>query len=525
MSETKYAAYGVDVWSKGDRGLLHPSVTDRPSLVNVRVYRDGSLGPRPRWTFDSTTNTGAGINARIWPARYRYGNGISPGVSGFVAIGTGVLDFYQWGNLVDRPYATYTGAGSPAASLQSQHAQIDETQWVIGEQLIDLSGPAPATPKSIGLTEVGTTLDPAFAGANQIPVRGAVQHQGRTFYWGSIFTGTSYSARNRLWYSDAYAPVTFSSSTQYIDFDGGLIEGAVSVGSNLFVWTSAAEWFVIQGRGNPADASVNAVGPGRRPLLGRPPARLDNTAIFFSSDLTALIVLTEDGTMDEVMLGHLGARESTPSFETITAVTWLAPAADGEVNVVILTMEEARARSMHNGIWTTEDWGIAQDATYPNSEQVGICPQGNAEMLASYRHANATWDVFLRETTIDRPQPAGGVNDETFTCTLGLPRLVVPSADIRVRSVTVDCRTYSATNPLPQLAVFVTDGTNTQTAFSTGPNASSLASVGEGEKSHQFLYTSAPLSFSQFSDVTIEFNGLVIENVLVEYETSQEPLV
>jgi hypothetical protein len=526
VSETKYAAYGVDDWMKGDRGTAHPSNTDKAKMVNVRVYRDGSLGPRPRWEFDGSTNTGTGVNARIWPARYRYGGGFSPGVSGFVVVGVGVLDFYEWGNTVDRPYAEYTGLDSPAASLESQHTRIDETRWVIGGQLIDLAGPSPATPKTIALTEISATIDPAFAGSDNVYIRGAAQHQGRTFYWGSIFSGTSYSARNRLWYSDPYAPVTFSSATQYIDFDGGTIEGALSLGANLFVWTSAAEWFVIQGRGNPADATVNAIGPGRRPLLGRPPARLDNTALFFSSDLLALIVLTEDGSMDEVVLGHLGARTATPSFEVLSAVTWLAPAADGEINAVILTMEGANARSMHNGVWTTEDWNIAQDSTFPNSEQVGVCPQGNAEMLATYRHpSGGTWDVYIRESVIDKPQLAGSGSDETFVCTLGLPRMIEPNSNLRVRSVTIDCRTWSATNPLPSLAVSVADGNNATTAFTTGPNSSSLASVGEGEQSHQFIFTSAPLPFSQFSDITITFNGLVIENVLVEFETNMEPLV
>jgi hypothetical protein len=352
MSTMKVAGFGREVWMKGDRGTLHPSNTDLPGLTNVRVYRDGSLGPRPRWTYDSITNT-LNINARIWPARYRYGNGYGPGVDGFVAVNEAELFFYQWGNAADRPYAEYTGGTAPGVAVGSRYVQVDDTRWIVEDKLIDLTGPV-GSPKTISLTDINTALDAAFAGGGTIPIEGATQHLGRTFYWGSILTGgTTYSARNRLWYSDAYAPTTFTSSTQYLDFDGGTIEGAVSVGNNLFVWTSAAEWFVIQGRGNPANATVSLIGPGRRPILGRPPARLDNSAVFFSSDLLALIVLTEDGTMDEVTLAHLGARTAAPAFGTLAAQAWLGPVADGEVNSIILPMEGATARSMHNGVWMT----------------------------------------------------------------------------------------------------------------------------------------------------------------------------
>jgi hypothetical protein len=155
---------------------------------------------------------------------------------------------------------------------------------------------------------------------------------------------------------------------------------------------------------------------------------------------------------------------------------------------------------------------------------VGICPQGNAELLAIYNDASVDWKVYRRDIEIDAPQTAGTADDEVVECTVLLPRISEPDSDIRIRKITIDCRTFHSTDPLPALAVSVSDGQNTTTAFTLGPNSTSLTGVGNVEQSHQLIFTSAPLSFTHFSDVSIVFKNIVIENVWVEYENTKEPI-
>ena len=49
-SSTKRSrSFDTSTWHQGTRGQLSSVHTERAQITNMRLYPDGSLGPRPRW--------------------------------------------------------------------------------------------------------------------------------------------------------------------------------------------------------------------------------------------------------------------------------------------------------------------------------------------------------------------------------------------------------------------------------------------------------------------------------------------
>lgn len=528
MSLQRQVTFGPETWSKGTRGTIGAHATDRPGLLDVRMYQDGSLGPRPRWAAQGTVTMALSERpfedfSRVWPVR----NGLMIG-------GTHWIE--EWDLTGTRVRRGNTPGTVNDSDLYGPVNQLDDITYLVGTVLVvsQPGGSVFAWPDGFSgvpmtVTHVKPALDTRF-GSNLVS-RGSVVHQGRAFYWGFDFTGVpGFGAQNtnRFWYSDPYALGTFTSATQFFDIDGE-IAGAISLGSNLLIWSTAGEWYALQGRGDPAESTLQRIGPGRIPSAGRWPVRVDNTGIFLSADGTTLVTIGADGRLNDTDLNNLGAYRKPTFFTSNGAADGPIDAgADSIVNSVIVPLPGGRAFCNHNRVWTEESWPFETSNTGKfggDCEYVFTSPDSATEVFIS-DDLEVGWDwlLYTRPSGIDEPE--SGAAFETVSPRLVLPRITEPGSEVMVQRVVVEVRTYDDTDPAPSLTVSAVDGDNNAITMVTGPDSLPFAGVQPGvEQSWQFVATPQPPAFTHFTDITIDFNGLVIERVYVEYQLHQPPVL
>lgn len=508
MTQYKLITHGPDTWAKGTRGLLNGHATDKPRIVDARMYRDGSLGPRPRWTLGGTVDL-SGVDGGF-PGTVRVGP-VNDTVSRFMAISTGGVEAYDE---TGAPTVSGTVPGANDWGIAGPWNEIDTNTYLVGHILIEV-GSGAITTQSVANTLYTTFASGIFLNRPPLAVKQSgysMVHQGRAFYWGLDLVANT----NRLYYSDPYDYITFSEdglggTTQFFDVDGE-VGGCISINSNLFIWTTSGEWFVLQGRGNPANGTLNSIGPGRIPSNW--PARIDNGAVFLASDLTTIVNIGSGGQMDDISLAYLGDRK-VPTFEPVIRTT-----TDSIVNSILVPTTQDTVRSNHNGVWTEEDLPFTISTV--NSEL--IANEGAALELFIENPSGSDFDVYYRESMLDAPQ--AGSAFESPVSKLTLPRVVVPGAQLRIRRVVVDVRTYDTTDPAPTLSVEVRDGDNNTLPMITGPGDTPFAGILDEEATYEIVATMDPPNFTHFSDIEIDFTGLVIERVYVEMELNgDEPVL
>lgn len=511
MSKRDRKTYGAETWARGTRGLVGPWATDLPLIVNMRFGIDGSLIPRPRWAEITHLTTRTSINSSFFAGRF-YNETTQLYQEGYFFGDTTSSGFYAWGSSTT---PLFTGGALTNVETTTTVNQIDDTRWLVGQNLIDLKGTTTLT-----VTNVQTALDTRFEPSTNIAqVNGSVVHQGRAFYWGAITdsTGDLINA-NRIWYSDAYDYGTFTSTLQFFDVDSA-VQGAVSVGANLFIWTLSGDWYVLQGRGDPGTGTLNNLGRGRVPRTLGYATLMDRRLFFLSSDKTCVVQISEGGLIDDRTFGHIG-------FDS-AGEEWLASAATNptsssfENSLFIPNGSDAGERdAMHmwNGAWSEEDWGTTNN----NSKIVSTDEILGYEAMASFDLTD--WKVYRRVITLNAPETEpGSFYDEDPSGILHLPRILDPLHPVRVDKVIIDVRMFKGTGyTAPSMTVAVGDGEDNSNAFTLGPATKEFADFADGTNQSIRVVatpTDGPMPLSAYCDVKItNLNSLIIERVSVEYE-------
>lgn len=511
--DSKFVSFGPDTWAKGTRGLTGAHATDMPKLQDCMLYRDGSLGPRPKWQTKLLTETDADFpsdETLFFACPFRYIDTYYPG---FIFIGPNQINWYDEAGTL---FAQRSGAGSgvPGVTTRSKVTRIDTENWLVDNRVITLYDPGVSfVPHTIG----AATVDLSVFGT--INVYGSTIHQGRSFFWGLDVSFGFQRYRNRVWYSDAYDYDLASSALQYFDVDGN-IAGLVSLGSTLAIWTEQGDWYALQGVGNPANATLSKIGPQRIPPKLSQATRVDQTALFYSSDGMVMCTMDLGGEVDDLSLERLGINRSAYNYsESGTTPRMSANSLLNTITAPKSPLHNVLASA--NGVWYEEQWGMT---TYGIEPQVSSDANERVQWVAIYDSGLSGWGVFKREMTIDQPEDPTGFA-ETLTSTITLPRITMPDATLRVTQVVLDIRSYSPDTPAPVVSVSVADGHNVVTAMTTGPAVPPFSGVlgayGQG-RSHRIAAFVEPLSFTHFSDIAVSFSGLVIERISVEYQVSPE---
>ena len=523
MSSTNRVRFGADIWSKGHRGLEKAHTSQRASIKNMRLYTNGILGPRPLWEdyviqFDNAFHD---TDTRI------------------MCVHDGVMSIASTGRYKNYGSNTTVTTTTDTRDLERyvRHEALGYQKYMVGTLLLDTLAAESVITADDALTDLGTQ----FSITNTINV---MTHQGRAFFWGG-----GGSLPYRVYYSDSVvtagdaAYYTITGSDQYFDV-GYNVEGVASLGANLLIWDDSGNWTIMQGTGDPAEATFNSLRDGRIPR-NIPPSILDGELIFHSDDDQALVVVNGAGQMDDETLRHLGRSETNtrttwnPADEPIAPV----PAVNSAGNTMIIPNYDKSGLHLYNGVWTYEEWDISTTllTVGPGASpllQVDVDQGNNKEILAiaSYNAVGTTWDVHERDLTVSAPSTSaiGDFSEyaESYANAYGeviLPRIMDPTKQVRVKTVIIDGVTWSqteATYPAAGLDIVVSDGKGNDTTLTLGPTATPFSDQPNGtETPIRLVGTGAPTVYTSFSDVKItNLVGVGIESVTVEFEISEGPI-
>ena len=520
MTQKNHVTYDDNTWRKGTRGLAGAWATDRPHILNMRLAIDGSLVQRPWYRNSSDLTTRTSSDAIVFPARY-YDTGLNIYREGYFFSDSTSSAFYVHGSAT----AIATGTAIPNVTRTTTKSQVGGTTWIVNDQQVELTGAG-----TITIVDAGAAIQSRFVvGTDVINVTGSAVHQGRAFYWGEEETSGGLLIRaNRIWYSDPYDYATFTSADQFFDVDSS-IEGCQAVGANLYIWTGTGDWFVLQGRGNPADGTLNTVGLAPIPAKFSYVVRQDNSLYFLSADKTKVVKVTEGGVIDDVSYGDIGF---DASGELPSANGALPPTASSLQNSIYIPNDddagESDALHMLNHIWTEEELGGILTTHFAI---VGTSETSSREMLAIY--TGGRWIIYRREILAAAPTESPTSFIENPGGFVTLPRISDPMVATRVTRLIIDGRYWrgdglgGSVGPYldPAMNVSAYDGYGNTTTFALGPDNMDLSTLPEGE-GLPIRITAHPASdgvmpFSPFIDMTLgDIQSLTIERVRVEYETT-----
>ncbi len=275
--------------------------------MNVQVYDDGTLGPRPWMRLQNTTNqvTADTIDDRMFMA-WRPADANSEGelwvhafsgdvwvydlAAGTWAVGPAGIDTpittsdnraEFWGSRHD-----WDDSGKNVGS--AQHALLPEDNWVFGgEAVIDIS-------------DTVTTINWADS-TNKITC--FTLYRDRIWGWVTVDAGTD--PANRLYYTDA-ASYTASTAGNYIDIgaasDGYYIKGVWPVRDSLLIAMSNDDWYVFTG--TPTQGSLRFIGSYVTPAHGACGAVLNNAVYFIAPYGRQVCIATPSG-VDTVSLSDI----------------------------------------------------------------------------------------------------------------------------------------------------------------------------------------------------------------------------
>lgn len=535
MSNKKSTSFSTETWSRGTRGMLGAWATNQPRIINFRLDREGKLSPRPVFyellDLSSVHTFGTAV---VIPTQYRV---TSPSVvldGHLFADGTGTW-FYETQSfsndiVVGNATAVATGLGISFMPSDPTVSEISSTEYMIHSSYVELRGTT-----GITVTDGWTDLDATFyPGAGNVFLAGTEVHQGRAFYWGDIRNASGVvTANNRIWYSDAYNYTNFTSATQFFDIDGA-VAGCSSIGSNLFIWTNEGSWYILQGRGNPANATLNSIGKGRIPGPGRYIAKHDNEGIFLSSEGNCVVRVTEGGVMDDQSFGYLGF--------TNEGARWVShghntPSASGVNNTVIIPQDGTYLGPdiIHrlDGVWTEEDIGALQS---PDTILVGSNGRRGVETLAYYDFAPpGGWIIYQRDVNLAGPsrEYLSMTYAESPESELWLPRITDDDSLVRVNKVIMDVQywrgaeaLYAYQNPQISLRVDSPKGPHTFDVRAVGQDINNLSTGSSSAEGEPLRLIGQPsdvgnLPYEHFQDVVIHgVKSFAIERVTVEYEVA-----
>lgn len=538
----KSQVFGPTTWVKGDRGLLRSHTTDLPKLINMRVHRNGYLGPRPRWVDDSFTVLGSDFGGTVKFVGTLFDTGTTPGsmqvTPGVLVVQTGKMVFYSYATQAS--YATEAGVSTSPTSItvDTNVDDLDGGLIALGGNIIFAGVPGsnivPYLSNTLATTAALTTF---HAGLNSITFVDGTLHQGRMFYWGgyqetqsvfdylgsaSLESTTVTIHKNRLWYSDLYDYTAFTDNTQYIDFDFD-IQGCMSIGASLFIWGFNGDWYILQGRSDPAAGTLNYLGKFRIPPIDVRPVLMNNKAYFPSIDHKTIVTFDEGGNIDEDSLLYLGLTDE--GISVLNGTSGVKMHADSVLNTMLVLGGNVNDTHRHwqDGVWTEEDWTELPSGEIANAAQISSLTIWNYEILVTTDGTD--YEIYRRQTNLDhlgQTSPSDTEAETDMVGTVKLPLIVDPRETLRVQRVIVDIegeRRTGESNPTMSCAVERQDGTSL--TYTLGPESTELDFTENGGRSRRRLvFTPSDMDvFTPRAEIQLtNIRRCAIEQVTVDYE-------
>ena len=549
MPERQQITFGSDTWALGSRGkagsFRNPGL---PMIRNLRMLNNGSLVVRPAWfrwgwfpASESYLNIeGHDSSTYSFFAFHYYRSGVLTQLpqEAVTIMDEGGVKVFDRANITSPLTEFYSDTSLDAQAIQQfGFGNLDP----LSRYDILLQGNfirAQGVGANDGAASSGRiAISPAFIpGPSSFAFVGSTFHQGRAFYWGIEFeTADGTSIReNRIWYSDPYAYTTFSQSTQYFDVDGE-VRGAVSIGPNLIIWTVEGNWFVLQGRGDPARGVKHTKGKHRIPNLDDQPARFGDIALFNSSDFDVVCIIDRDGNIDSETLARFGGPELDVQPPTVNTKRRSPPASSPLQDAITVPLQTlGDAIHLSRGVWVEETWDIT-GITLIDRDHIRSHSERNQEwFIHPVEPVTDTWEhqLYYRDTIANKPSKyedvAGSQPAETVDGELWLPRVWDSDFDSRITQVTVDARYWkdtvsSETYDTLNLEMRAVDSEGATHVMTVGQETTTISGLPDADRGAVRI-TATPadddgLPFVSWTEVQLfNIRSFAIEQVMVEYE-------
>lgn len=521
MSETKTVSFGPETWKKGTRGSETRWVSERPVISNMRWSSKLRLYPRSRWrtgivTTDTTLNSNmAGpINT---DAEYAV-----------------LMDnyAYKWDaptSLTDHTLTVMSGS-----SLITNSARWSRPQRTGANSFEKLGYQLEVSSSGVVSTSTDNIFDDIqTATGTSYVVVGTTVHQGRLFVCGYRNQSGVRTFTNRIWYSDPYDYMVMTDpAEQFFDVDGN-VEGMVSFGANLLIWNDAGEWFMLQGRGDPAVATLSKAGKGRIPVSHYTISEVDGGFIFPSADHGALVLLNGGGSTDDKSLSRFSYTTANQGFQSFEDYLYAPPAASPVLDVV---SGPIRGDSSHlvlqHGVWSEDTYDTF---TMVKGSHLFFDENTGREVLVQPADLPgfAAWTLYSRnllDGACDSDSDTGLAETDEVAGYIETPIIAVPDKVVRCKRVYIDAISLGTAidgndPPAPSLTVSQL-GEGGAAAMTLGPGNTPLTTrMPANDTPTRFMATGGPNIHERGFNIALSnIRGMAIERVTVEIEVSNGPL-
>ena len=542
--------------------------------TNMQVYSNGSLGVRPwvrNWASTGiTTSKGfTDFKGMIWQPD---SSAAQSNPDGYLVV-SGQLtgeSTYGWRYTIQLAAPAWDTTGLTTGLLSADGVYYLPSDG--GSDLVDARmSAAMITPNQVIYDAYATydATDEAFSAISWASISPSVPsvsaaYKDRVYYWGDP------SDPQRIWYSDAAAPTTITSSTQFFDLslhDGAMsyygVLGGHALQDALVFYTLNNKWFSLTGA-NAVTGSLREIGHGPIPSFALGVATYRNHLWFLGgrgdSPITGLQMASPQG-VDSSTYKHI-----QPAFEldktgparvskSATVNPLRALASDDTDCLILPYLQTTTGRGIHSIDFINNGWAHSSYwSTGLSTDDVeASVTVGFKDVALAYGRAmfmlvdESSWSggpestswvqLYSREITLDRPSSSTDVFSSASEyinadaseshIAAGHVRLAGFSPDagseVRVRQVTVDFHWWNGGSYIdPAFVVKATTkgGTSTEAVDSSETLGTYDGSALSGTKEiGRVTYNGGDLPYG--STAYVELTGIqsiAIQKITVHYE-------
>lgn len=404
-----------DRWDKGDWGTLGRTRAGRLedgffSARNMIVYDDGSIGPRPGVKARAYTGV---PNGALLSSGYAFEFGAATQELFFV-VGADLYAAPAFADGAVRTVATALAGGAPASATHDAYAVADNNVYLA---LAD-SGTGGRVYQWNRSTDAVSSIATTASVLNHITL-----HRDRLYACGQ--------SPNRVYYSDAATPGTWTVATSFFDVGyNGALYAMGTVSNSLHIYMENGEWALS---GVPESTSVlrelfvgGGLSPSSRGVVRVP----DEGGAFWLPSERNAPVRSRAGIADRTSMEHLedwgGAGDRGGAYHKVT-------------RDLLFVDSSGNGLWRHNDVWTVHDFAQGSDGIiFPMQEDLFcLAVDGDASNPAAFYVLES--DTNRPGCTSDDDAAPGDGSTAPLDAYLHLPEKWHPAGkEMRVTAVEVD---------------------------------------------------------------------------------------
>lgn len=559
-------------WESGgtfSRGLLanQGALTDYQGM-NFQVYRNGLLGPRPwlRRMLSPTPPLNATMAGLTAGGLYTYRDSFD-GYQILISNNGATVYRSNWpgGTVWSSTALIHGGGGGSSVGGMSAYYSTGGT------------GFAPQVSTTLAFLGALNTWNPNTGATGTVTWPGGASPSAVVLWKGRAFGFRTTVNSNRVWYSDAFAPTTFSSASQFFDVGTSALIGAVPLRDALMFVSADGTWWTLTG-GSPTTWTLRELGVGRVPVGAAAMAVYENAVMFWSRYAAGICVVTPDR-IDSLSLDFIrptiDKSVGFQTFGTSVPIVSMKPVPFYESSAVIFPFigqqsdRGSRFDAPYLGFqsvdlinkvpswsryWVADTsaspgYGMDDATNTAGARIVGCAELANTLLVGvdEQRLPNNTTNtvaLYTRDLTLDRPSKStdaysssieelagvyaqDGNATQMSACELHLREYAPPPGNrVRVRRVLADVRYWDGDyyqDPAISLQVLNESGVLETIAHTSASHNLTVSSTGDTGMPGRVEWWPSPQPASMYSQIRfISAVSIAISKIIVEYEVFPE---